>query len=141
MSRTNETRHIKWHETCKCKYRLDAIVCNNKQRWNGDKCGCECKEIIDKGRCDQGFIWNLSISDSECNKLCDVGEYLDYENCKCRKKIVDKLVEECSENIDENKMFYNDYGEVCNSCTINIVLLVKFLIKSISIISVFIYIH
>ena len=24
MSRTNETRHIKWHETCKCKCRLDA---------------------------------------------------------------------------------------------------------------------
>ena len=31
-SRTNETRHIKWHETCKCKCRLDASVCNNKQR-------------------------------------------------------------------------------------------------------------
>ena len=34
MSRANETRHIKWHETCKCKCRLDASVCNNKQRWN-----------------------------------------------------------------------------------------------------------
>ena len=32
MSRTNETRHVKWHETCKCKCRLDASVCNNKQR-------------------------------------------------------------------------------------------------------------
>ena len=32
MSRTNETRHIKWHKTCKCKYRLDASICNNKQR-------------------------------------------------------------------------------------------------------------
>ena len=30
MSRTNETKHIKWHETCKCKCRLDASVCNNK---------------------------------------------------------------------------------------------------------------
>ena len=38
MSRTNETRHIKWHETCKCKCRLDANVCNNKLRWNDDKC-------------------------------------------------------------------------------------------------------
>ena len=28
--RTNETRHIKWHETCKCKCRLDVSVCNNK---------------------------------------------------------------------------------------------------------------
>ena len=29
MSRTNETRHIERHETCKCKCRLDASVCNN----------------------------------------------------------------------------------------------------------------
>ena len=26
MSRTNERRHIKLHETCKCQRRLDAIV-------------------------------------------------------------------------------------------------------------------
>ena len=37
MPRTNETRHIKWFETCKCKCRLDASVCNTKQRWNDDK--------------------------------------------------------------------------------------------------------
>ena len=30
LSRTNETRHVEWHETCKCKCRLDASVCNNK---------------------------------------------------------------------------------------------------------------
>ena len=30
MSRTNETRHIKWHESCKCKWKLDSSVCNNK---------------------------------------------------------------------------------------------------------------
>ena len=58
MSRTNETRHKEWHEACKC--RLDASVCNNKQRWNEYKCRCECKELIDKGVCDKGFIWNPS---------------------------------------------------------------------------------
>ena len=47
ISRTNETRHIEWHETCKCKCRLDTSVCDNKQRWNEDKCRCECKELID----------------------------------------------------------------------------------------------
>ena len=26
ISRTNKTRHIEWHRTCKCKYRLDASV-------------------------------------------------------------------------------------------------------------------
>ena len=72
MSRTNETRHMKWHETCKCKCRLDASVCNNKQRWNNDKCRYECIELIDKGICDKGFIWNPS--NCECDKSCDVGE-------------------------------------------------------------------
>ena len=27
--------------------------------------------------------------------------YLDYENCRCRKKLVDKLIEECTETIEE----------------------------------------
>ena len=61
MSRTNETRFIKWHEKCKCECRLNAIACNNKQRWNKNKCRCECKELIDKGICDKGFIWNPSL--------------------------------------------------------------------------------
>ena len=43
MSRTNETRYIEWHERCNYKCRLDASVCNNKQRWNDDKCRCEVK--------------------------------------------------------------------------------------------------
>ena len=29
MSRTNETRFIEWHETCKCKCRFAEDVCNN----------------------------------------------------------------------------------------------------------------
>ena len=104
MSRTNETRYIKWHKTCKCKCRLDASVCNDKQRWNNNKCSCERKELIDKGICDKRFIWNPSNCECECDKSCDVEEYLDYENCKCRKRLVDKLVEECSENIDVVKI-------------------------------------
>ena len=101
MSTTNEKSHTEWHEMCKCKCKLDASVCKNKQHWNDDKCRCECKELIDKGVCDKGSIWNPSNCECECDKSCDVGEYLDYENCTCRKKLVDKLVEECTENIDE----------------------------------------
>ena len=78
MSRTNETRHIKWHETCKCICTLDAKICNNKQCWNKDKCRCECKELIDKGACDKGSAWNPSNCEGECNTSCDVGEYLDH---------------------------------------------------------------
>ena len=91
MSRTNETRHIKWNKTCKYKCKLDASVWNNKQRF-------------DKGICDKTFIWNPSNCECECDKSCDIGEYLDHNNCKCRKRIIDKLVEECSQNIYENEI-------------------------------------
>ena len=55
--------------------------------------------MIDKGICDKGFIWNPSNCECVCDKSCDIGEYLDFENC--RKRLIDKLVEECIENIDE----------------------------------------
>ena len=104
MSRTNETRFIKWHEKCKCKCRLDAIVCNNKQRWNKNKCRCECKELLDKGTCDHGFIWNTSTCEYECDKTFGIGEYLDYGNFKCRKKLVNQITDECIETIEEVKV-------------------------------------
>ena len=104
MSRTNETRHIKWHETYKCICRLDKIICNSKQRWNEDKCRCECKELNDKGVCDKGYVWNPSNCECECDKFCNIGEYPDYSSFKCRKKLIDPLVEECIENVDEIKL-------------------------------------
>ena len=30
LSRTNETRYIKWHKTCKCEHKFWANICNNK---------------------------------------------------------------------------------------------------------------
>ena len=38
MSRTNETRHKKWHKPCKCRCRLDASLTINKDgmETNGD---------------------------------------------------------------------------------------------------------
>ena len=127
MSRTNKTNHIKWHETCKCKCTLDASVCNNKQQWNNDKCQCECKELIDKGRCNKGYIWNPSNCKCECDKWCDFGEYLDYENCKCRKRLVDKLIGACNENIDEEVTILDKNEDKCSSCILHIVLFSIFL--------------
>ena len=65
MPRTNETRDIEWHETSKCKCRLDASICNNKQRWNEDKSRYECKELIGKGVWNKGFISNPSNCECE----------------------------------------------------------------------------
>ena len=126
MSRTNETKNIKWHETCKCECRLDAIVCNNKQRWNKNKCRCECKELIDKGVCDKGYIWNPSNCECECDKSCDIGEYLDYKNCTCKKRLADKLVDECTETADEEVEITDNIKKIYNSCIMYIVLLSTF---------------
>ena len=124
MSRTNETRHLEWHETFKCKCRLNASIFNSKKRWNNDKCRSNCEELIDKGICDKGFIWDPSNCECECDKFCDIGEYLDYENCKCRKKLVDRLVGECAENIDEVKIAVKSE---CSSCMLYMVLFSIFL--------------
>ena len=95
--------------------------------------------------CNKGFIWNPSSCECECDKSCDVGEYSDYKNCNCRKRIIGKLVNECSENIYENETVditpLNVYKKVCNSCVIYIVSFVVFLIANIYISSVFIYFY
>ena len=57
-----------------------------------------------------------------------VGEYLDYENCKYRKKLVDKLIDECTETIEEEKLvnmaiFENNSCEY-SSCIVYIVLMI-----------------
>ena len=122
---------------------FDASVCNNKQCWNDDKCRCECKELIDKGVWDKGSIWNRSNCACECDKSCDVGEYLGYENCKCRKKLVDKLVKECTEDVDEVKiagitLFEHEKERVC-FYTICVVLVVIALKISVGIGAYFLY--
>ena len=123
MSRINETGNIEWHQTCKCECKFGANICNNKEHWNKDKCRCECKELIDKGVCDKGFIWNPNNYECECDKACDVGEYFDYENCKCRKKLVAPLIEECTETVEEVKLAKitlteNENSYKCSFCTV-----------------------
>ena len=64
ISRTNETRHIKWHETCKCKELILKVYVT--------------KDLV-------GI--QVIVSECECDKSCDLGEYLDHSNFKCRKKL------------------------------------------------------
>ena len=73
-----------------------------------------------------------------------MGQCLDYANCKCRKRLIDKLVEKCGENIHEKELHsneINDYEKVCSSFSVYIVFLVMFFILSISVSSIFVYFH
>ena len=125
MSRTNETRSIKWHKSCKCICRLNGTICNNKQRWNKDKCRCDCKKLIDKGVCNKRYIWNPSNCECEYDKSCNIGQYLDYSDWKCKKKLIDPVIEECTENNDETKLGNitlaennNSYSNSCKVCIV-----------------------
>ena len=101
--------------------------------------------MIDKGVCDKGFIWNTNNCECECDKSCDDGEYLDYSNCKCRKKLVDKLVQECTENVKEEKkvteitLYENKNKHKRSSCTVYIVLFSIILAINIGIGTYFVY--
>ena len=47
-----------------------------------------------------GILVNVSVNVINHVMLVHI---LDYENCKWRKKLVDKLVDECIENVEEVK--------------------------------------
>ena len=101
LARINETRKIVWHETCKCVCRLTSAICNDRQEWNENKCRYECEEdLACKLECDKGYMWNPSTYCCECNRYCETGQYLDYKNCVCRKKIIDDLIEQCTSIVD-----------------------------------------
>ena len=62
-----------------------------------------------------------------------------------RKRLIDQLVEEFSQDISGNEMIHNmtlnDHGKVCSSCTIHIVLLIITSITLMNIDGVYIYFY
>ena len=95
--------------------------------------------MIDKGVCNKGYSWNPSNCKCKCDKSCDIGEYLDYENCKCKKWLIDRLVDECDENIDEEVEIVSESKNKCNSCILYVVLLSIFFTINIAIGAYFVY--
>ena len=72
-----------------------------------------------------------------------IDEHLDYSNCKCRKQLVDPLVEECTENINETKLIKvtveNENKDSCRSYVVYKVLFVIFFMINIVIIIYYVY--
>ena len=89
------------------------------------------------------IIWNPCNCECKCDKSYDIGEYLDYSNRRCKKKLLDKLIEERSEKEDiklvdiivENE---NSYYK-CSSCKEYIVFMMAILIIFIGITVYFVY--
>ena len=93
--------------------------------------------MIDNSLCDKGYSRNLSNWECECDKSCDIGEYLAYENCKCRKRLVDKLVDECTETVDEEVEILDKNEN--SSCILYIVLFSMVFTMNIGIATYFVY--
>ena len=74
-------KNTTFHKSCKCDCLLDEKFCNNKQKWNKNKCRCECLEIKE---CESGSFWNVV-------------------NCRCEFKKAAKLIttEECDVEVDD----------------------------------------
>ena len=135
LARINETRKIIWHETCKCVCRLTSAIYNDRQEWNENKCRCECKEdLVSKLACDKGYMWNPSTCSCECDRYCETGQYLNYKNCVCRKKMIDDLIEQCTSIVD---MVIKKSDE--SSINIYFILFIIFLVLFILFLVVFIY--
>ena len=45
-------------------------------------------------------MWKPSTCSCECDRYCETGQYLDYKNYVCRKKIIDDLIEQCTSIVD-----------------------------------------
>ena len=96
--------------------------------------------MIDKRIFEKRFIWNPSKCECKWKKSHDFGEYLNYENCRWKKKLVDKLVKERSENTDKIEI-YDGYENVYSPSTIYIALFViDFLIIIVLVVHLFIFI-
>ena len=98
--------------------------------------------------CDKGYAWNPSNCEHERDKACNVGENLHYKNCKCRKKLVAPLIEECAKTVEVKiakiNLAKNENENSCkySSCTVYIVLLLIFFTINVSgIVTYYVYSH
>ena len=97
----NVLKNISFHQSCKCGCLLDEKVCNNLQKWNGNKCRCECLKIK---KCNIGYSWNVNNCSCEMKKLAALIEserFLETEECDVKTDEI-KNVSEC-EAFPENK--------------------------------------
>ena len=100
-------KNILFYKTCKCGCLLDEKVCNNLQRWKGNKCRWECLKIK---KCNIGYSWHANNCRCEMKKLTaltkserslDSERFIETEECDVETDEI-KNVSECKA-FPENK--------------------------------------
>ena len=120
ISRKNVLRNVSFHKSCKCGCLLDEKTCNNKQKWNRNKCRCECLEIKE---CGNNYSWNVIncrcefkkavalIVEEECN--VETGEKIENKRVtlikkikKCKPFVASSILFVCVSVITTGSMIY-----------------------------------
>ena len=91
----NKTKSVKFHESYKCDCLLNSTVCNDKQKWNNNKCRCECLRIEN---CEDDYFWDVI-------------------NCKCRNGKISELNVE--DECDDVKTIDDDVIKPLNGIAFN----------------------
>ena len=62
-------------------------------------------------------MWNPSTCECQCDMWCKPGQYLDHKNCICKNKLIGRVIEECTNIINEtiiNNMVWTSIEDKIN---------------------------
>ena len=62
-------------------------------------------------------MWNPNTCECQCNMCCKPGQYLDHKNCVCKNKLIGKIIEECTNVINETMINKKDNIDNDNTIT------------------------
>ena len=98
--RANETKHLAQHESSERKGWLNENIWKRQQKLNrDDKSLCERKELDDWSSWKDDYTWNTNTCDCECKIACNVDEYLDFKKYSFQKRLFQKCVLSCDDEV------------------------------------------
>ena len=56
ITEINESKTLRKHISCECKWKFDGRKCNSNEKWNNNNCRCECKNLIKHHMCEKKKI-------------------------------------------------------------------------------------
>ena len=68
IARISESKTLKKHGSCNCKFKFDDRKCNSNQKWNSNKFWCECNNPIKHHVYGKDYVWDPSTSACEIDR-------------------------------------------------------------------------
>ena len=62
-------------------------------------------------------MWNPSTCECQCDTWCKPGQYLDHKNCACKNKLIGRIIDKCTNVINETMINNKDNIENDNTIT------------------------